>query len=43
MGPETEIRVDIDCGEITEHGETFETEYLWPLRQEMLSTSGLVS
>jgi 3-isopropylmalate/(R)-2-methylmalate dehydratase small subunit len=39
---ESEIRVDIDEGEIMVDGERFETEPLPPFMQDMLSSGGLV-
>jgi len=40
--PESEIRVDMDCGEVVVDGEQFETAPLPPFMQDMLSSGGLV-
>jgi 3-isopropylmalate/(R)-2-methylmalate dehydratase small subunit len=40
--PESEIRVDVDGGEVLVDGERFETAPLPPFMQDMLSSGGLV-
>jgi 3-isopropylmalate/(R)-2-methylmalate dehydratase small subunit len=40
--PESEIRVDIDGGEIVVDGERFETDPIPPFMQDMLASGGLI-
>lgn len=39
---ESEIRVDVDGGEVVVDGQQFETETISPFMQDMLSSGGLV-